>query len=157
MPEYPLDNIESVSPDNANKLARVGITTVSQLLDKGASNIDRAELTRITGIDRDTIVQCIEIGELLQINGIGTGYIKLLEAAGVHSIEELKRCFPKDLHEELIQINQQLQLVKVLPTLSALESWISQAKASQTLSIATHEPQFQSTQNYSDWSIEWAD
>ncbi|MDY6937336.1 MAG: DUF4332 domain-containing protein [Cyanobacteriota bacterium] len=156
MTEYALDDIESVRPDHAQRLALVGITTVSHLLEKGVSDIDRAELSRITGIDRETIVQCIEMGELLQINGIGTGYIKLLEAAGVDSVEKLKQYFPKDLHIYLVEINQQQQLVKVLPTLTAVESWVSQAKASQTLALAP-EPEFISTQNYSEWSIEWAD
>jgi hypothetical protein len=64
----------------------------------------------------------------MRVRGVGSEYGDLLEAAGVDSVVELGNRVPANLHSRLTEINGQRNLVRRLPTVSDVETWVVEAK-----------------------------
>ncbi len=70
------------------------------------------------------------MADLFRIKGIGPEYSELLEKAGVDTVKELRHRIPEHLHAKLEEVNKAegQPLVRVLPGLKAVQSWIEEAK-----------------------------
>jgi len=69
-----------------------------------------------------------EEDELQRITGIGEKFAELLREAGVASLRDLARRNPESLHERLVQVNEQQQVVSQVPALELVRDWIMQAQ-----------------------------
>jgi predicted flap endonuclease-1-like 5' DNA nuclease len=67
--------------------------------------------------------------DLFRIQGVGSEYADLLEAAGVDTVPELAQRNPANLHQKLSEVNEEKQLVRHVPSLSSVEDWVEQAKS----------------------------
>ena len=112
----------------AEKLENVGITKVEQLLEKGATKAGRTALATETGIDESKILRWVNMADLFRIKGIAEENSDLLEAAGVDTVKELRTRNAENLHAKLAEVNAEKNLVRSLPSLSSVESWIEFAK-----------------------------
>ncbi|MCJ7532936.1 MAG: DUF4332 domain-containing protein, partial [Anaerolineales bacterium] len=68
------------------------------------------------------------LADLFRIQGIGEEYSDLLEEAGVDTVVELAQRNAENLHQNLVEINQQKKLVRQVPGLSQVTKWVEQAK-----------------------------
>lgn len=119
--------LEGVGPANAQKLAAAGITSVNDLLAKGASSQGRQEISDQTGLNSQQILSWVNQADLFRISGIGEEYADLLVAAGVDTVLELAQRKAENLHAALAQANESKKLVRQLPTLSQVSGWVDQA------------------------------
>ena len=82
-----------------------------------------------TGIDAKLILKWVNMGDLFRVKGIGQEYSELLEKAGVDTVKELRNRNPENLLAKLEEANSSgRQLVRALPGLKSVESWIETAK-----------------------------
>ncbi|MBN2355538.1 DUF4332 domain-containing protein [candidate division KSB1 bacterium] len=123
-----LKDIEGIGPTYAVKLKKVGVVTVEQLLQKGATPQDRREIAKQSGVSEAKILEWVNHADLFRIRGIGSEYSDLLEEAGVDSIPELAQRVPVNLYEKMAATNRSKKLVRKLPSLKQVESWVMQAK-----------------------------
>jgi predicted flap endonuclease-1-like 5' DNA nuclease len=65
---------------------------------------------------------------LQSITGIGRKWAMLLQTAGVETVRALARRHPANLHETLMQVNEQEHVVDLLPSLEQVTDWIAQAQ-----------------------------
>lgn len=122
-------DIEGIGPAYATKLKeKAGIGTVEALLEAGASKSGRKSIAEKTGIDDKLILRWVNQADLFRIKGVGEEYADLLEAAGVDTVKELKMRVPANLLGKIQEINEAKKLVKSIPSLSALEKWVEEAK-----------------------------
>lgn len=77
---------------------------------------------------RDDQPQQTDEMDLQQLTGVGRKFAELLREAGVESIRALARRNPANLHERLMQINEQQQIVSQVPSLELVTDWITQAQ-----------------------------
>ncbi len=84
-----IEDVEGIGPDNAAKLAAVGISTTDDLLKAGAKRHDREQIAESTGISSKLILEWVNLVDLMRVPGVGPQYSDLLEAAGVDSPAEL--------------------------------------------------------------------
>jgi predicted flap endonuclease-1-like 5' DNA nuclease len=98
------------------------------MLKKGATKKGRKELEDTSGISGKLILRWINMADLFRIKGIGEQYSDLLEAAGVDTVPELAQRKPENLHAKMVEVNEAKNLVRALPALSAVESWVASAK-----------------------------
>ena len=70
-----------------------------------------------------------ELDDLQHLTGVGRKFAELLREAGVESIRALARRNPANLHEKLMQINEQQQIVSQVPSLELVTDWITQAQS----------------------------
>ncbi len=70
------------------------------------------------------------MADLFRVKGIGPEYSELLEKAGVDTVKELRHRVPEHLHAKLEEVNAAggQPLVRALPSLKAVQSWVETAK-----------------------------
>jgi len=120
--------IEGIGPIYAQKLQDMGIHTVEALLERGATPQGRQEMAETTGLSGKRILEWVNHADLFRIKGVGEEYSDLLEAAGVDTVPELAQRNPENLFAKLQEVNVEKKLVRRVPALSMVESWIEQAK-----------------------------
>jgi uncharacterized membrane protein len=124
-----LKYIEGIGDVYRQKLRQAGITNVDELLEKGSTVKGRKEIVTETGISEKLLLRWINEADLYRIHGIGKEYAELLEAAGVDTVPELAQRVPANLLEKMAAANAQRKMVRRLPDLSQVESWVAQAKS----------------------------
>ncbi len=133
MASYKITDIEGIGDVYARKLGSANIRSVGALLKKGCTKKGRQELAAATGIDEATILKWVNIADLFRIKGVGSEYSELLEKAGVDTVKELRNRNAENLHAKLAEINASHKLVRQLPGLSLVESWVATAKSLETM------------------------
>jgi PAS domain S-box-containing protein len=128
-----VEDIEGIGPVYALKLLEVGIKTTDDLLEHGKSRKGREDLVEQTGISSLLILKWVNMADLMRIKGVGEEYSELLERAGVDTVKELRNRNPKNLHDAMVQYNETHKLVRRLPTLADVESWVKEAQESEPL------------------------
>ena len=124
-----LKYIEGIGDVYRQKLHEAGITNVEELLEKGSTAQGRKEIVKTTGISEKLVLRWVNMADLYRIQGIGKEYAELLEAAGVDTVPELAQRVPANLLEKMTAANAQKKMVRRLPDLSQVESWVAQAKS----------------------------
>ena len=120
--------IEGVGEAYRQKLASAGIKSTGALLEKGATPKGRKEIAEKSGIGEGLILQWVNHVDLFRIKGVGSEYADLLEAAGVDTVVELANRKPENLFEKMNATNLEKKLVRRVPVLSQVQSWVKQAK-----------------------------
>jgi predicted flap endonuclease-1-like 5' DNA nuclease len=123
-----LIDIEGIGPVYGAKLKEVGVGSVEALLVQGATPHGRKELAEKSGISDSLILEWVNHADLYRIRGVGSEYSDLLEEAGVDTVPELAQRNPEHLLEKITAVNGEKKLVRRLPVLSQIQSWVEQAK-----------------------------
>lgn len=122
-------SIEGIGPSASQKLAKVNIKTVSGLLEKCCTKSGRKEVAKITGISESKLLDWTNMADLFRVRGVGGEYAELLKVAGVDTVLELRTRNPKNLHEKLIEVNQEKKVVRMMPGFSKVEKFVMFAKS----------------------------
>ncbi len=123
-----LRGIEGIGEEHAGRLKEAGIQSVQALLDKGSSPEGRNELAKTSGIAEAQLLRWLSHADLFRIRGIGEEYADLLQLAGIDTVPELAQRSAENLHRMLIDANEKTPLVRQLPSVNQVKSWIDQAR-----------------------------
>ncbi|HSM24188.1 MAG TPA: DUF4332 domain-containing protein [Anaerolineaceae bacterium] len=123
-----IEDIEGIGAKYAKLLSKEGIRTVEGLLKDGAKSKDRKRISESLQISDKLILEWVNHADLFRVKGIGEEYSDLLEEAGVDTVPELAQRNPQNLLEKMTEVNAAKKLVRRLPVLSQVESWVNQAK-----------------------------
>jgi len=123
-----LIDVEGIGPVYAAKLQGAGVGSAEALLEQGATSKGRKEIAEKSGISDGLILEWVNHVDLYRIRGVGSEYADLLEEAGVDTVPELAQRKPDNLLEKMTAVNAQKKLVRRLPILSQVQSWVEQAK-----------------------------
>ena len=121
-------DVEGIGPAYATKLQAAGVKTTDDLLEKGAKPKGRQDLGAATGISHTLILEWVNRVDLYRLDGVGSEYSDLLEAAGVDSPVELAHRIPANLCSKMEEINKAKKLVRRVPTEAMVAGWVEQAK-----------------------------
>lgn len=122
-------DIEGIGEKYGQKMMDAGVRTVESLLKQGASKKGRKELAEKTGFSESQLLSWVNFADMYRIKGIGSEYSQLLEIAGVNSVPELAQRKPENLHAKMGEVNTEKKLVRQLPSLKMVETWVMQAKS----------------------------
>jgi PAS domain S-box-containing protein len=123
-----VETIEGIGPIYAARLGEIGILTTEDLLTAGATRKGRQELVEKMGVSDKLILRWVNIADLMRVPGIGEEYSELLEAAGVDTVKELRNRNANNLYNALIVANNEKSLVRRVPHLTEVQSWVQAAK-----------------------------
>jgi len=123
-----LKSIDGIGEFYAHKLKDEGIHSQETLLEKCASPQERYILAQKAGITEKHLLEWLNRADLARVNGIGEEYADLLEHTGVDTVRELRMRNAEILWQAMKMINQQWHLVRRIPTLKQVQSWIDQAQ-----------------------------
>ena len=121
-------DLEGVGPVYAEKLIAAGIRSVEAMLKTGATPKGRAELAEKAGVTKDQVLEWTNYADLYRIKGVAEEYSQLLEAAGVDTVPELAQRNPENLYKKVMEVNADKKLVRQVPGLAQVKSWVGQAK-----------------------------
>ena len=123
-----IHDVIGIGPAHAEKLGQADVRTMQVLLKVAGTKAGRRQLATLTGIEEEWILKWAHKADLWRIKGIGEDYCNLLEAAGVATMKDLQTRKAELLHAKLTEINAAHKLVKQLPTVKKVESWVSRSK-----------------------------
>jgi len=123
-----LSIIEGIGEAYKTKLNEVGIKSIEDLLEKGITKSSREEIAEKSGISEKLVLRWLNHADLMRIKGIGGEFSEILEAAGVDTVPELARRNAVNLVAKIKEVNENNKLVRRVPTVNMVESWINQAK-----------------------------
>jgi predicted flap endonuclease-1-like 5' DNA nuclease len=124
-----LIEIEGIGRVNAAKLNKAGVRGANGLLKMAGTKKGRLELSQATKFQPKTLLEWVNRADLFRVNGVGTQYSDLLEAAGVDTVVELAKRKPEALLEAMDKVNARKNLVNKLPALSLVKSWVKNARS----------------------------
>ena len=122
-----IEEIEGVGPAYAAKLSGAGVLTTEHLLERGGSESGRKALAAETGQSHAQILEWVNHVDLMRIDGVGSEYADLLEAAGVDSVPELAARNAANLAAALESTNESKDLVRRVPSEAVVAKWIAEA------------------------------
>jgi len=123
-----IDTIEGIGSSYASTLQEAGIKSVDNLLDAACEKKGRQALAAKTGISEKLLLKWVNMADLFRVNGVAGQYAELLECAGVDTVAELAQRNPESLHGMLQSANDDKNVVRRVPPLKIVQSWISEAK-----------------------------
>lgn len=129
-------DLEGIGSKYALVLSEAGITSAEALLRAGCSRQGRQQLAMQTGLSEGAILKWVNMCDLFRIKGVASQYSELLEAAGVDTVKELRTRNAQNLTQKLAEVNQKQGLVRQVPSLGMVESWIEQANSLEP--VVTH-------------------
>jgi predicted flap endonuclease-1-like 5' DNA nuclease len=123
-----IEDVEGIGPAWAEKLIAAGVRTTDDLLAAGGSASGRERLEAATGISSKRLLEWVNHADLMRINGVGSEYADLLEAAGVDSAAELARRNARNLAETFQELDAARNTVRNIPAEAVIQRWIDEAK-----------------------------
>jgi predicted flap endonuclease-1-like 5' DNA nuclease len=124
-----IEEVEGIGPSYGAKLAAAGVSSTDDLLDRGAKPSGRKALEEATGIAHSLILEWVNHVDLMRIDGVGSEYSDLLEAAGVDSPAELAQRNAANLATTVQEVvAARPSIVRRVPSASELQDWIDQSK-----------------------------
>ena len=111
------------------KLAKANVRSVEGLLKEGCTKKGRKAIAEATGVDEKKVLDFVNMADLFRIKGVSTQYAELMKAAGVDTVKELRNRNPENLHEKMVETNQQKKLTRLVPSVKTITMFVEQAKA----------------------------
>lgn len=124
-----IEEVEGIGPVHAASLASAGVTTTEALLERGATPSGRQTLADTSGISPAQILKWVNHADLWRIDGVGSEYSELLEAAGVDSCAELANRNAANLATTFQEVDAaRPNWIRRIPSQEMVEGWIAQAR-----------------------------
>ena len=124
-----IEDVEGIGPTFAAKLTEAGVATTEALLDRGATAAGRDALSEATGISARMLLEWVNHADLMRINGVGSEYADLLEAAGVDSPSELAQRNAANLATTFQEVDAaRPNIVRRVPSETEIAGWIAESK-----------------------------
>jgi predicted flap endonuclease-1-like 5' DNA nuclease len=125
-----IEDVEGIGPVHAASLRAAGVSTTDALLKRGATAPGRADLADVSGVTATLILEWVNHVDLMRIDGVGSEYSDLLEAAGVDSPAELAQRNAANLAQTFLELDAaRPNWIRSIPSETTVEGWIAQAKA----------------------------
>jgi predicted flap endonuclease-1-like 5' DNA nuclease len=124
-----IEDVEGIGPVHAASLRAAGVATTEALLERGATSSGRADLADTAGVTPTLILEWVNHVDLMRIDGVGSEYSDLLEAAGVDSPAELAQRNAANLAQTFQELDAaRPNWIRQIPSEATVEGWIAQAK-----------------------------
>jgi predicted flap endonuclease-1-like 5' DNA nuclease len=123
-----MTEIEGIGPAYSEKLAAIDINSIDQYLLAAASRKGRQDIAEKSGISSKLVLEWANRADLMRVEGIGEEYSDLLEQTGVDTVNELKYRNPEHLYNSLLEINEQKNLVRRVPSQADVTKWVEAAQ-----------------------------
>ena len=123
-----IEEVEGIGPGFAQKLMAAGVATTDALLEQAGSSAGRDKLSEATGISEKQLLEWVNHDDLMRINGVGSEYADLLEAAGFDSCAELARRNAANLATTFQELDAaRPNWIRQIPGEKTVAGWIEQA------------------------------
>ena len=119
-----LEYLRGISDDDVARLRARGIRHTNQLLHRTSLGIDRARLSKKTGITTDRLFEFVNQCTLLEVSGMDH-FLPVIRRLGIESMGDLRAQDSHTLHAKVVDAVG----LAGAPSVSDVQYWISQATA----------------------------
>jgi predicted RecB family nuclease len=119
--------VDNISPLKVRKLEGIGIRSRADLLRIGRSQLGRQDIARRTGIGVRQLTDWLNKADLMRIDGLTMTMIRLLEVAGIETIEDLAVARPEAIQRKLQEFSKRQSPNLQLPDQGDLNRWVEAA------------------------------
>ena len=124
-----IEEVEGIGATFAQKLSAAGVGSTDALLEQGAPAAGRGKLSDATGISESMLLKWVNHADLMRLDGVGSEYSDLLEAAGVDSCAELAQRNAANLAITFQELDAaRPDTIRRVPSEATISAWIAQAK-----------------------------
>lgn len=123
-----IDDVEGIGPVISTKLRAAGVPDTDTMLAQAKTPAQRKALAAKAELTPQQILKFANMVDLYRVNGIGSEYAELLEAAGVDTVPELARRRADNLTAAMAELNAKRPLVRRVPSEAEVTKWVEQAK-----------------------------
>ncbi|GAA4828134.1 DUF4332 domain-containing protein [Algivirga pacifica] len=127
--------IEGINGTYAEMLHKIGIDTVEQLLNRGATAQGRKQIAQQALLQEDKIYEWVHKGDLFRIEGMNVEYVKLLHRIGVYSVSNLGDWNPHTLYGAIDIMNEEERLTLRTPTEEEVAHFVERAQQLSPIEI----------------------
>ncbi|MBI5957121.1 MAG: DUF4332 domain-containing protein, partial [Chloroflexi bacterium] len=99
-------DIPGLDPAHVERLAALGIKNTRQLFERATSRADRTVLAQQSGIPAESLLELVQLSDIVRAGFVGPIYARLLYAAGVQSLDSLAQQQPDVLFEQMRAVNE---------------------------------------------------
>jgi predicted flap endonuclease-1-like 5' DNA nuclease len=132
-----IEEVEGIGATYAAKLGEVGIGTTDDLIMAAASAAGREKVSGMTGISAGQLLKWVNHVDLMRIDGVGSEYADLLEAAGVDSPAELAQRNAANLAQTFQEVDAaRPNWIRRVPSEATVAGWI--ASAAEMEKVVSH-------------------
>ncbi|MBS1196743.1 MAG: hypothetical protein H6R18_528 [Proteobacteria bacterium] len=124
-----IEDVEGIGPVFGEKLRAAGVKDTEAMLQNCKTPKQRKELAAKTEIAEAKILKFANMVDLRRVNGIGSEFSELLEAAGVDTVPELAQRKAANLAQAMAKVNEEKKLTRRVPSETEVAKWVEQAKA----------------------------
>lgn len=128
MANYKVEEVEGIGPVIGEKLRNAGVKDTDSLLARSLTPKDRKSLAEESEMTTNQILKFANMVDLFRINGVGSEFAELLEAAGVDTVPELAQRNPSNLTQMMTTKNEEKKLTRRVPSEKEVTKWVEQAK-----------------------------
>lgn len=123
-----IEDIEGIGPVIGEKLRAAGVKDTDTLLANCRTPKQRKELATKSEVPEAKLLKFANMADLYRINGIGSEFSELLEAAGVDTVPELAQRNAANLALAMAKVNEEKKLTRRVPSETEVTKWVEQAK-----------------------------
>ena len=123
-----IEEVEGIGSVKGAQLREAGIATTDALVDSCTTSSMRKKLAEKSGLSEKEILKFANMVDLFRINGVGSEYAELLEAAGVDTVPELAQRNVQNLTAAMEKVNAEKKLVRRVPVEKEVAKWVEEAK-----------------------------
>lgn len=124
-----IEDVEGIGPAYAAKLTDAGVATTDALMERAATSGGRDRLSEATGITGALLLEWVNHADLMRVDGVGSEYADLLEAAGVDSCAELAQRNAANLATTFQELDAaRPNTIRQIPSEATVAGWIEQAR-----------------------------
>lgn len=129
-----IDEIDTIGEGAREALATRGVTNTNHLLKRCATAKGRRELSQMTRVAETDLLQWAQLAELLRLPSLNKRSLNLLWAAGVRSLEDMRRQDRDRLIALLAEAKSKARNAQKirLPSVAMVEGWIAQAPETES-------------------------
>ena len=123
-----IDEVEGIGETFAQSLSAAGVGSTDALLEQGATAAGRKKLSEATGISEAMLLTWVNHADLMRLDGVGSEFSDLLEAAGVDSCAELAQRNAANLAITFQELDAaRPNTIRRVPSEATVAGWIEQA------------------------------
>ena len=129
-----IQDVEGIGPEFAAKLKDAGVDTTEALLQRAGDRRGREGLSQATGLTEHQLLKWVNHADLMRVNGVGSEYADLLEAAGVDSCAELGQRNATNLAQTFQELDAaRPNWIRQIPSEATVAAWITEAQSMEAV------------------------
>jgi len=125
---FPIEELEGIGKGFGSRLRAMDIVTTHDLLESCATSEAQQSVARRMDLEDFVVRKWVCMADLMRLSGVSGNHAELLEASGIHSVQQLGKQDPEKLFSTMAEVNENENRSLAVPKPSIVARWVQEAK-----------------------------